>query len=218
VVEVRRTVNPEGVESELSDTKMSTYTQILYHIVFSTKNRERTLSADRRPELYKYIWGVIQNKDSHLYRINGVEDHIHILSSLHPSSALSDFVKDIKVSSSSWIKNHQVFSHFTHWQDGYGAFSLSIKEKDALIEYIKDQEEHHRQVLFQEEFKKLLTDAGIDFDERYLVCQSVRPLQGRWELRRDHGFRFGAVAPYFTRGYSHLTALGVRRNNFYESL
>jgi len=169
VVEVRRTVNPEGVESEVSDRTMSTYTQILYHIVFSTKNRETTLSADRRPELYKYIWGVIQNKDSHLYRINGVEDHIHILSSLHPSLALSDFVKDIKVSSSSWIKNHQVFSHFTHWQDGYGAFTLSIKEKDALIEYIKDQEEHHRQVVFQEELKKLLEDAGIEFDERFLV-------------------------------------------------
>lgn len=118
---------------------MSTYTQILYHIVFSTKNRERTLSADRRPELYKYIWGVIQLKNSHLYRINGVEDHFHILSSLHPSVALSDFVKDIKLASSSWIKNHRVFPRFTHWQEGYGAFTLSIKEKDALIEYIKGQ-------------------------------------------------------------------------------
>jgi putative transposase len=148
---------------------MSTYTQILYHIVFSTKNRERTLSGDRRTELYKYIWGVVQNKDSHLYRINGVEDHIHIFSSLHPSLALSDFVKDIKVSSSSWIKNHHVFPQFTHWQEGYGAFTLSIKEKDTLIEYIKDQEEHHRQVQFQEELKKLLAEAGIEFDERYLV-------------------------------------------------
>lgn len=144
---------------------MSTYTQILYHIVFSTKNRERTISAERRSELYKYIWGVVQNKDSHLYRINGVEDHIHIFSSLHPSLALSDFVEDIKVSSSSWIKNQRVFPRFTHWQDGYGAFTLSIKEKDALIEYIKDQEEHHRQVQFQEELKILLTNAGIEFDE-----------------------------------------------------
>jgi len=148
---------------------MSTYTQILYHIVFSTKNREKTLSADRRPELYKYIGGVIQNKNSHLYRINGVEDHVHILSSLHPSVALSEFVKDIKLASSSWIKNDLVFPHFTHWQDGYGAFSLSIKEKDVLIEYIKDQEEHHRKIVFQEELKKLLTDAGIEFDERYLI-------------------------------------------------
>ena len=73
------------------------------------------------------------------------------------------------MASSSWIKNHQVFPHFTHWQDDYGAFSLSIKEKDALIEYIKDQEEHHRQVVFQEELKKLLKDAGIEFDERYLM-------------------------------------------------
>jgi REP-associated tyrosine transposase len=166
--ECRRGPNPEGVEPSC-DNGMSTFTQILYHIVFSTKNRERVLVADRRPELYKYIWGIIQNKDSHLYRINGVEDHIHIFCSLHSSLALADFVKDIKVASSAWIKENQVFRNFTHWQDGYGAFTVSTREKEALIEYIKNQEEHHRQVSFQDELRKLLEDAEIGFDERYLT-------------------------------------------------
>jgi putative transposase len=144
-------------------------TQTLYHIVFSTKNREKILSAERWPELYKYACGIIHKKDSDLYRINGVEDHIHILSSLHRSLALSDFVKDIKIASTGWIKNHKVFPHFTYWQGGYGAFTLSRKDKDVLIEYIKNQEEHHRKLSFQEELKKLLMDAGVDFDERSLT-------------------------------------------------
>ena len=83
--------------------------------------------------------------------------------------ALSNFVKDIKLASSKWIKEHQVFRHFTHWQDGYGAFSLSMKEKDRLIDYIGNQERHHQKVSFQEELKEILMEAGIEFDGRYLI-------------------------------------------------
>lgn len=75
---------------------MSTFTQILYHIVFSTKNRERTLSVEKRPDIFKYIWGVIQNKKSHPYWINGVEDHLHIATHIHPTIALAPLIKDIK--------------------------------------------------------------------------------------------------------------------------
>ena len=91
---------------------MSTYTQILYHIVFSTKDREPCLNADNRPDLVRDIWGIINKHHCHLYRINGVQDHIHILSSLHPTVALADFVKDIKLGSSSWIKERGVFPRF----------------------------------------------------------------------------------------------------------
>ncbi len=147
---------------------MSTYAQIIYHIVFSTKERERVLTASRRDDLFLYVWGIIKNKQGHLYRINGVEDHLHILTSLHPTVALADFVKEIKLASSFWIKEGQVFPGFTHWQDGYPAFTHSLQEKDALIEYIKNQEEHHRHVSFLEEYKRLLAEAGIQFDERYL--------------------------------------------------
>ena len=148
---------------------MATYTQIYYYLVFSTKERTPALTPDRREDLFRYIWGIIKNKNSHLYRINGVEDHIHILTSLHPTVALADLIKDIKVASSQWIKEEKAFPRFSHWQDGYGAFTHSSNEKDRLIEYIKGQEEHHKKVSFRDEFRRLLEEAGIEFDEKYLL-------------------------------------------------
>src|ERR1051325_229644 len=109
---------------------MSTYTQILYQLIFSTHSRERTLAENNSEELYKYIAGILKNKNCHLYRINGVEDHIHIVTHLHPSVSLAGLVKDIKLASSDYIKSKRVFSHFNGWQEGYGAFTYSIKEKD----------------------------------------------------------------------------------------
>src|SRR6187402_1486240 len=122
---------------------MSTHTQILYQIVFSTKDREPTLSKEGRTELFKYIWGIFQDRNCHLYRINGVADHLHIATHLHPSVALSDLVKDIKVSCGKLINAEGIFPNFKGWQDGYGAFTYSIHEKDSLIAYIKNQEVHH---------------------------------------------------------------------------
>jgi len=148
---------------------MSTYTQICYHIVFSTKGREPVLKADRREELFRYIWGILKNRQSHLYRINGVEDHLHILTGLHPTVSLADLVKDIKTGSAHWIKKRSVFPLFAHWQDGYAAFTHSKGEIDGLIEYIKGQKEHHRRTTFVEEYRKLLLEAGIEFDERYML-------------------------------------------------
>ena len=148
---------------------MSTYTQILYQIVFSTKYRERTLTKNNRDELFKYIWGLLKNKKCHLYRINGVEDHLHIVTHLHPTIALSSLVKDIKVSSSLYIKEQNLFENFTSWQEGYGAFTYSIKEKDRLIEYVKNQEAHHSIKTFKDEYIELLTEHEIEFDEKYLL-------------------------------------------------
>jgi REP-associated tyrosine transposase len=148
---------------------MSTYTQILYQIVFSTRERKPCLIPDKRPELFRYISGIIKNKQSHLYRINGIEDHLHIVTHLHPTVALSDLVKDIKVASSIKIKETGWFGDFTAWQEGYGAFTYSIKEKDRLIEYVKKQEEHHKAISFRDEFIDLLKDHEIQFDEKYLL-------------------------------------------------
>lgn len=147
---------------------MSTYTQILYQIVFSTKKRERTLDQENRSELFKYIWGILKNKKCHLYRINGVEDHLHIATHLHPSVALASLVKDIKLASSDYIKQNRLFPNFNGWQDGYSAFTYAISAKDNLIEYIKNQEEHHKTKTFQEELVELLHEHGVEFDERYL--------------------------------------------------
>lgn len=148
---------------------MSSHRQIIYQIVFGTKNRESTIQEDHCEELYKYIWGIIKNKNCKLYRINGVEDHIHILSDLHPSLSLSDYVKDIKVSSSLWMKERGKFPDFKGWQDGYGAFTYSMREKGMLINYIKNQKEHHRTENFYDEYKRLLIENEIEFDEKYLL-------------------------------------------------
>ena len=147
---------------------MSTYTQILYQIVFSTKNRELTLTKDKRDELFRYIWGLMKNQRCHLYRINGVEDHLHLITHIHPSVSLANLVKDIKLSSSQHIIKNGLFKNFNGWQEGYGAFTYSIKEKDRLIEYVRNQEEHHKIITFKEEFIQLLEEHGIEFDEKYL--------------------------------------------------
>ena len=108
---------------------MATYTQILYHLVFSTKHRAPVLDKPRRDDLYRFIWGMLRERQSHLHRIGGVEDHVHILTSLHPTMALSDLIKEIKTASSAWIKGNHVFPGFDHWQEGYGAFTCSVRKK-----------------------------------------------------------------------------------------
>lgn len=147
---------------------MSTYTQILYHLVFSTKDRQPCLNADRREDLYKFIWGILQKKDCHLYRIGGVEDHIHILCGIHPSLSISTLVKDIKIATSRCIKAENMFPGFDGWQDGYGAFTCSWNERDRLIEYIKNQVNHHREISFRDELEMFLKEAGVEYDPKYL--------------------------------------------------
>lgn len=148
---------------------MSTYAQILYQLVFSTKNRELTLTLNNRENLYKYIWGVLQKQKCHLYRIGGIEDHIHIITHIHPMVAPANLVKDIKLSSASFIKKEHLFKKFNGWQDGYGAFTYHHSSKNNLIEYVKNQENHHKHVGFKEEYISLLIEHGIEFDEKYLL-------------------------------------------------
>lgn len=148
---------------------MSTYTQILYQIVFSTKYREKTLIKENREELYKFIWGLLKNKNCVLYQIGGIEDHIHILTHIHPSVSLSSLVKDIKVASSDYIKKNDLFPHFSSWQNGYGAFTYATRDKAMLVNYIKNQEHHHRKKTFKEEYIELLEKHQISFEEKYLL-------------------------------------------------
>jgi putative transposase len=115
---------------------MSTHTAISYHIVFSTQDRAPVLHRDRRSDLFRYIWGIIRNREGHRYRINGVQDHLHILTSLHPTVRLADFVKQIKTGSARWIKQNAVFKRFSHWQEGYAAFTCVRCDRDRLIDYI----------------------------------------------------------------------------------
>ena len=122
-----------------------------------------------REDLFRYIWGLIRDTKSRLYRINGTLDHVHVLTSLHPTFSLSDLVKVVKGKSSYWIKENHIFPDFSNWQDGYGAFTHSSQEKDRLIDYIKRQEEHHRSVSFGDELRDLIIEAGVEFDERCFI-------------------------------------------------
>lgn len=147
---------------------MSTYTQLLYQIVFSTKRRKPVLIKKNRPKLFKYISGILENKGCHLYRINGIEDHLHIITDIHPTLSVSSLVKDIKLASSHFIKEEKLFLHFEGWQEGYGAFTYSIDAKENLIEYVKNQELHHTKKDFLTEYKDLLNNHNIAYNEKYL--------------------------------------------------
>ena len=146
---------------------MSSYRQHLYQLVFGTKNNLLTIKQDNVNELYAYITGIIKHKNSHLYRINGIENHLHILTDMHPSIAPADFLRDIKASSSFWMKNSKLFPSFTGWEEGYGSFTCSYRDVNMLIEYIKNQQEHHKTVSYADDYRNILLEAGIIPDERY---------------------------------------------------
>jgi len=146
---------------------MSSYRQHLYHIVFRTKDSLPTIRQDRANDLYAYITGIIKHKNSNLYRINGVRNHLHILTDMNPSIAPIDFVKDIKVSTSIWMKRSNFFPEFIGWAVGYGSFTCSYMDIDRLIEYIKNQQEHHKKISFEQEYRELLIEYGITPDEKY---------------------------------------------------
>lgn len=143
--------------------------QIYTHIVFSTKERYPYIEPDVEPELFAYIGGAIKECKGVPFLINGTADHIHILSTLPRTMALSKYIEEIKCSSSRWIKTQKIpYSEKFAWQNGYGAFSVSSSQKDTVTRYIAGQKEHHRTVSFQEEFVAFLEKYNIEYDEQYL--------------------------------------------------
>ncbi len=148
---------------------MGSFRQIIYHVVLSTYNHEPRLVLDHAQDLYAYIGGILREKQCHPYAINGVKDHIHLLFSLHPTIALSGLVKDIKLATSKWMKENEVAPLFKNWSSGYGAFTCSIRDLDSLIQYIRKQEIHHKKESFLDEYKRLLSEHQIQFDEQFLT-------------------------------------------------
>jgi REP element-mobilizing transposase RayT len=141
--------------------------QILYHLIFRTKDSMKTLNLEHSRELYAYIMGYNKNKNCHLYRINGMEDHLHILCDLHPSLALANYMRDMKTSTSVWLKQSGNFHGFEGWAVGYAAFTYAWKDKDLIVNNIKNQQEHHKKETFEDELKRLLKEFGIEVDDRY---------------------------------------------------
>ena len=146
----------------------NTYTQIHIQFVFAVKHRKGIIHNSFKDDLYKYITSIIQTHNHKLLAVNGMPDHIHILIGMRPTQSISDLLQDIKGSSSKWINENKFLNVKFEWQEGYAAFSYSKSSVEKVINYIKNQEEHHRRKTFKEEYLKLLEDFEIDFDERYI--------------------------------------------------
>jgi putative transposase len=146
----------------------ATYTNLLVHLVYSTKNRAPLIPDTVREELHRYISGIVRGEKCKVVEINSVEDHVHILIRLTPSKALSDLVRAIKANSSHWLNERKLGKGRFRWQDGYAAFSVSESQSDRVIAYIKRQREHHRRTNFRAELLALLKRHSIEYDERYL--------------------------------------------------
>lgn len=147
---------------------MRTYTQIAYHVVFATKDRRKTILAEKLDDLCSYLGGTLSGVDCTPIEIGGMEDHIHMIFALHPARSLAEVVKTVKMSGSRWMKGEGNVPSFEYWQEGYGAFTVSHDRVVAVREYIRNQREHHRTVDFIDEFRHLLDRAGIEYDLRYL--------------------------------------------------
>ncbi len=140
-----------------------------YHIVFCTRNREMTIPFAYKEDVYRFIWKIIISYKSKLIRIGGMQNHIHILLSLHPSIALSELVKAIKSQTSGWMSTDKRFDMFDGWAAGYYASSISPNIRNSVIEYIKAQETHHHTHAIDKEFKELYNMADIEYDDRDMV-------------------------------------------------
>ena len=141
---------------------------ILIHVVFSTKERRPMIRPEIEEELYRYISALCRDAKSPVIRIGGVADHLHILLSLARTISASDLIVSIKANSSRWIKTKGEFYRIFSWQNGYGAFSVSQSMRARVVNYIAQQKEHHQKISFKEEFLMMLQKANIEFDERFL--------------------------------------------------
>ena len=149
----------------------NTYTQLYFHIVFAVKGRDNLITSKFKIELYKYITGIISNKNQKLMIINGMPNHIHLLIGTKPNCNLSDLVRDIKANSSKWINENKFVLGKFEWQTGFGAFTVSQSGINKVIKYIKDQEEHHKIKSFKEEYIDFLKGYKIDFEDKYIFSE-----------------------------------------------
>lgn len=142
--------------------------KLYIHLIFHTKNNENFINADIESELYAYLGGLLKDIKCVPIKINGIENHIHILCIMSKNISLADLTEDVKRNSSRWIKTKgDKFKNFA-WQGGYGGFSVSQSKADIVKQYIENQKEHHKTVSFKEEYVRFLEEYGIDFNEDYL--------------------------------------------------
>jgi len=151
----------------VSGSMNSTDTNLFVHVVFSTKEREKLIDPQWENRLHQYLGGTINGLKAAPLGVGGVADHVHLLISIGSTPALADIVRDIKRSSSGWIRETVGQKNFA-WQKGYGAFSVSASQRSKVREYIERQAEHHRQKSFREELIELLDKSGVKYDPKYM--------------------------------------------------
>jgi REP element-mobilizing transposase RayT len=142
--------------------------KVIIHIIFSTKDREPWLDRDVRPRMHAYVATICREMKAEAFLVGGVGDHLHIVTALPRTVSQAALVETVKKTSSKWLKELDSKYRGFYWQRGYGAFSVSPSQVDAVLQYVTDQEEHHRTRSFQEEYRDFLTKYGIEFDERYV--------------------------------------------------
>ncbi|MFH6602160.1 IS200/IS605 family transposase [Maribacter algicola] len=150
----------------------NTYTQLYFHIVFAVKGRGNLIATKWKSELYKYISGIISNKNQKLMIINGMPNHVHLLIGTKPTCNLSDLVRDVKANSSKWINEKQLVKGRFEWQTGFGAFTVSQSGVNDVINYIKNQEKHHSVKTFKEEYIDFLKAYEIDYKLDYIFTDN----------------------------------------------
>jgi putative transposase len=141
---------------------------LLVHVVFSTKNRTPAFSGPVRDDVHAYLAGVVRGLKCQCFRVGGTADHVHMAVRMHQTVSLSEFIEKVKSSSSRALKTKSPDLECFSWQRGYGALSLGQDGLTGLIQYIERQEDHHRKLTFQEEFRALMYEHGVEFDERYV--------------------------------------------------
>ena len=146
----------------------NTYTQIHIQVIFSVQDRHCIIRNSWKDELYKYITGIIKNHGHKVLAINGMPDHLHIFFGMRPTQSLSDLMQDVKGDSSKWINIKGFVKGRFSWQEGFGAFSYSKSNVGSVIEYIKNQEIHHRKKTFLEEYLHFLEKFAVEHDVRYI--------------------------------------------------
>jgi len=145
-----------------------TFSQIYIQLIFAVKGRNSLIHASWETELYKFISGIVRNKEQKILAINAMPDHIHILVGIKPSCSISDLVREIKKSSNDFIKERKFTNHKFQWQEDYGAFSYSHSNLDAVIKYVLNQKVHHQKKTFKEEYYDFLDKFEVDYKAEYL--------------------------------------------------
>ncbi len=145
-----------------------TYVQAYFHLVFAVKNRQALIQKLWKDNLEKYITGIVQNSDHKLIAIGSMPDHIHIFIGYNLNQTIPDLVENIKTSSNHWIKNKNLTKFKFNWQKGYGAFTHSHSQIDAVAKYVLNQEDHHQKKSFREEYLEMLIKLKISFKNEYV--------------------------------------------------